>query len=138
MKVRWTEDSLRLRVTPTELDALCSGGAIEASLAFPSAPDLDAPVRWHIVLRLDENLRVAEMRSGSANTALVLITAADIAKLREPTREGVYFATPTGDGRETRFYVEKDFPCIHPRAGEANETPTETFAPPTDFAQRKA
>jgi hypothetical protein len=38
---------------------------------------------------------------------------------------------------ELRFYIEKDFPCAHPRAGEAEEAPTPTFTPPPGFEARK-
>jgi hypothetical protein len=36
-----------------------------------------------------------------------------------------------------RYYIEKDFPCLHPRPAEASESTTETFEAPSDFAQRK-
>jgi hypothetical protein len=37
----------------------------------------------------------------------------------------------------TRYFVEKDFPCAHPRTGDAMEKPSETFKPPAGFEARK-
>jgi hypothetical protein len=48
----------------------------------------------------------------------------------------VYFQT--ADSAPFRYFIEKDFPCVHPRAAEALEPRTETFPPPPDFEARKA
>jgi hypothetical protein len=37
-----------------------------------------------------------------------------------------------------RYFVEKDFPCVHPRPVDAMGEPSETFAPPPGFGVRKA
>ena len=37
-----------------------------------------------------------------------------------------------------RYFIEKDFPCAHPRPAEAMEAPSECFAVPVGFAGRKA
>jgi hypothetical protein len=54
----------------------------------------------------------------------------DREKLAVPETEGVYFTTNRPDRGLIRYFIEKDFPCIHPRAAEALEGPSETFAPP--------
>jgi len=36
-----------------------------------------------------------------------------------------------------RYFIEKDFPCIHPRAADALEGPSETFAPPPGFVSKE-
>ncbi len=64
------------------------------------------------------------------------LTHDDVARLLAPAAEGIYFV---GSGENAvRYLVEKDFPCIHPHAGEAGETLTETFAAPPGFEERKA
>jgi len=76
----------------------------------------------------------------SGGTTIFDISRGDIGKLLEPSVEGVYCHRPTGnqsDNNGFSFYVEKDFPCVHPRASELAEEQTETFAAPTGFAERK-
>jgi hypothetical protein len=36
-----------------------------------------------------------------------------------------------------RYFIEKDFPCVHRRAADALESPSETFAPPSSFVSKK-
>ncbi len=127
MKIRWTNDSVRLRITPSELDALMRSEIVRASLSFAG----------------DQNGWTAAILPGVAQTSVQLVSGSllvrlsgyDRQQLAEPDREGVYF---TQDGSPPlTYFIEKDFPCAHPRALEALETPTETFAPPPGFDERK-
>src|SRR5918994_1823200 len=72
MKVRWTGDSLRLRITPGELAALERGEPVSEGLAFPGGGG------WAV--RLDP----AAERAGVAwaeGVARVGLTAADVRRL---------------------------------------------------------
>jgi hypothetical protein len=123
MKVRWTSDSLRLRITPGELAALERGEPVSERLAFPGGGGWD--------VRLDP----AAERAGVAwaeGVARVGLTAADVRRLAAPDAEGVYPHTS-----ELRLLVEKDFPCAHPHAPEAREPATERFPPTPAFIDRK-
>lgn len=113
MKVRWTATSLRLRITPTELSCLQSGATATERCELPGG--------WSVDLRVGEATALSSPEPGGLTLTL---SAAALAELSDPTREGVYFE---GDG--LRYYVEKDFPCEHPRPAEAQEK-TETFARP--------
>lgn len=125
MKVRWTESSLRLRITPTELDALNRGETVRARLALPGGA-------WAVALVPQAEATDLRWADGEAR---LLLSAEDGGRLAFPEAEGVYFQT---DGPEpVRFYVEKDFPCVHPHAAEALEPVTEAFAPPPDYEARK-
>lgn len=125
MKIRWNETSVRLRITPAELAALEGGESVAEHLALPGG--------W-----------AAAIVPGSAVTQLVNtpdglridLCESDLQALLETAREGVYFvqAPPAS----IRFYIEKDFPCIHPRAAESLEPLTPTFDPPPGFAERKS
>lgn len=119
MKVRWRADSLRLRITPGEFAALEAGGEVGESAAFPGG--------WSVVLRPGAESAV---RASGAGSVEVVLSAGSLAELSRPETEGVYFAA-----EGYRFFVEKDFPCVHPRPEEAQES-TETFAPPEGFAER--
>ncbi len=121
MKVRWTADSLRLRITPTELESLRGGTSVHEQAKFPGG--------WMVSLgRADATV----LRSGRAGQIELALGPHDFAALDQPDSEGVY---PLVDG--TRCVVEKDFPCVHPRPSEALET-SETFPAPPGFADRKA
>ncbi len=126
MKVRWTANSIRFRITPTELALLEEGLPIHAKLALPGG-------EWQ-ASALPHSPKTSLAMTGAA--LQMTLTRDDIAQLIVPTAEGIYFVTD--NQHAVRYLVEKDFPCIHPHAGEAGETPTETFAAPPGFEERKA
>jgi hypothetical protein len=66
----------------------------------------------------------------------VCLSSADRQRLASPEAEGIYF-NHAGD-TPLHYFVEKDFPCAHPRAGDAMEKLSETFKPPAGFEARKA
>lgn len=129
MKVRWTEDSLRLRITPTELEMLVRDEPVTETLTFPGGGV------WSTTLqpsgappsRVDAAGGVVQFR----------LSDRDRERLAAPDAEGVYFAPDEIGTTGTRAIVEKDYPCVHPRAIEANEPATEAFTPPPDFEARK-
>ena len=126
MKVRWNRDSIRLRITPSEFQAITDGQAVHEGIAFPGMQF------WNIILR-----------SSDADTTLVSdqhgvylsLSAADRAALADPEAEGVYFQID--QPASLRYFVEKDFPCVHKPAPEAGEGASETFTPPSGFEARK-
>lgn len=127
MKVRWTEESLRLRITPSEL------AQVERHLPIETALTLVPGGGWRVEMAVEEIAATVLTQDG--NTLRVTLSHADLARLLKPDAEGVYFTSDRADG--IRYYVEKDFPCIHPRGVETLEPATETFLPPPDFEERK-
>jgi hypothetical protein len=119
MKVRWRTGSLRLRITPTELSYLQRGETITESLGLPGG--------WYVTLQASASS--TQLRAEAAQVSLVLASA-DLALLSEPSTEGVYFKQD-----DFWYFIEKDFPCAHPRPKEVTEE-TEHFAPPDGFAAR--
>ena len=124
MKVRWSRDSVRLRITPTELARITRGEEVGEALCFPGG------AVWRIAVQAGVRTDLVS----ESDTAYVVLSAGDRERLAAPDVEGVYFQTPDG----LRYYVEKDFPCAHPRAAEAREAATETFAAPPGFEERKS
>lgn len=124
MKIRWTRNSVRLRITPLELEDLQRGQAVVETLSLPGG-------NWS-----------ATVQPGTRQTSLTLeksalvlsLAKADLAQLSASDSEGVYFNTE----REPplRYFIEKDFPCAHPRSADALEPASETFVPSTDFMER--
>lgn len=123
MKVRWTRDSLRLRITPSELAALERGEAVTEGLAFAGG-------RWAV--RLDPAALETSVTWDDGGVR-VGVAAADVRRLAAPDAEGIYPHAP-----QLRLLVEKDFPCAHPHAPDAKEPATERFAPSPAFLRRKA
>ena len=124
MKVRWSRDSIRLRITPSEMAPLLAGESVAETLVFPGGAS------WSVQLAPNTD---TELVSEKAAVRLHL-SPEDRQRLAAPDTEGVYFQTENG----LRYFVEKDFPCAHPRAAEASEAITETFDAPTGFEERKA
>ena len=123
MKIRWTEQSVRFRITPTELETLRRGQIIQTHLLLPGG--------WR-----------ASVSTGSLGTTLkmeaevlrFLLSGEDAARLFLQESEGVYFQqTESG----LRYYIEKDFPCEHPRPAEALENPETFERPPALLAPQK-
>ncbi len=122
MKVRWTGESLRLRITPAELAALLDGRVVHEELTLPGGG-------WDVRL-LPAGTDLAVRSDGRA--VLVEVPAAEVARLADNGCEGVY-----RHAAGLRLMVEKDFPCAHPHAPEAREPETERFAPTEAFLTRK-
>ncbi|HEX8237673.1 MAG TPA: hypothetical protein VF600_17070 [Abditibacteriaceae bacterium] len=126
MKIRWTQNSVRFRITPPELAAIERGESISETLQLPGG------VAWS-----------AAITPATANTSLrfesgalcLSLGEADRQRLSTPENEGVYFQEQGEPA--LRYFIEKDFPCAHPRAADALEPPTETFMPPAGFEERK-
>lgn len=133
MKIRWTQNSVRFRITPSELASLQNGAPVREALALPGAGNNGC---WR-----------AEIAPRAAATAIALdfgralriaLSADDLVRLAAPAAEGVYFSTPASAAQpEFKYFIEKDFPCAHPRAAESHEPSSEVFEAPEEFNQRK-
>lgn len=119
MKVRWMENSLRLRITPGELAELQAGQTITERALFPGG--------WSVALQPGAE---SVLHSDTPGTLTLTLSSGELAELAQPQTEGVYVTA-----ERYKFFVEKDFPCAHPRPKEAQES-TATFAPPSGFAER--
>lgn len=126
MKIRWTDKSIRLRITPAELERVCGGAVISQSIVFPGGEE------WKVEVIPNADMTKLVSESGAVR---VYLSRPDLAALNSAETEGVYFGTQGGS--ELRYFIEKDFPCVHPRPSETLEAPTETFVPPMGFDARK-
>lgn len=126
MKVRWTSESLRLRITPTELAALVRGAVVETTLALPGGGV------WSVCIL--PGAPIASISIDGGQVALHVV-AQDVELLTEGDREGVYFSSLGPP--PLRWFIEKDFPCAHPHAKEACEPETERFIPTESYLRRK-
>jgi hypothetical protein len=123
MKIRWTNGSLRYRITPTELQNLVDGKPSQATLDIPGTV-------WEARLEKSEDL--TNIHSLGC-TVSIMLSSQDIQELASPETEGVYFKNELG----FMYFVEKDFPCAHPRAIDEALGITETFTPTLSYEERK-
>src|SRR4051794_20638652 len=104
MKIRFFEDSIRLRLTQTEVEALAGGGAIETLIPFtdeafacmiqPTTGDFEA---HHAAGRLTVMVPLDRTKAWA-----------------ESSEEGFYGEQAlAGGARVLRIAVEKDYRCIH-------------------------
>jgi len=121
MKIRWNKESVRFRIAPSELEALGNGASISEELSFNGG-------FWRATIARGE--KTALLQQGGA--LHLSLSSEDCARLSAPETEGVYFQEEDGP----RYFIEKDFPCVHPRAEQTREE-SETFAPPPGFEERK-
>src|ERR1051326_5474096 len=116
MKIRRTHESVRFRISPSEFAALQRGESVQELLAG------DETSAWRAEIIPQGLTTSIQFGPGLVR---VLISAEDRLRLADPEAEGVYFQRE--EAPALRYYIEKDFPCAHPRAAEANEPQTETF-----------
>ena len=127
MKIRWTKNSVRLRITPRELESLRKHERVSEEISWGNG-------YWEASISVGQNTDLWFEKM----MLQITISPADVENLAAPQNEGIYFSTHAGpEGEAIRYFIEKDFPCAHPRAGEAEEIPTETFEPPPGFEERK-
>ncbi len=93
MKIRLHKNSLRLRLSQSEVAALTEHKALEERFDFPNAP-------------LTISLETAASNSAQFDKNRIRI-AADLADWLRSDREGIEFA----DG--VNIAIEKDFQCLH-------------------------
>jgi len=126
MKIRWTKNSVRFRITPSEFAAVERGESVGETLLLPDGAS------WCTSIVPAEGETSLSFSDGELRFAL---GETDRKLLAQPEREGVYFQRESEP--MLRYFLEKDFPCAHPRAADALEAPTETFAPTPGFEERK-
>lgn len=114
---------MRLRITPTEFAAVLGGRTATEVLQVPGGTS------WQVRLETGTETQF----SSDGQVVVLSLSPADQERLADPELEGVYFQTDGG----IRYFVEKDFPCVHSRAKASLEVPTETFVAPGDFERRK-
>ena len=119
MKLRIRGNSIRIRISQSELSAIAAGDSVEDSIQF-------APGN-----RLRYGLAVAQ--SGAARVSfendriLVQLPQGSVAQWLGPDEVGIEASQAIGGGEQLTILVEKDFTCLAPRDGEED---ADTFPNP--------
>lgn len=121
MKLRIKGNSLRLRVSRSELDLLMAGGCIEETIRF--APEPEAKLTY--ALDSAAGLLTPIVRYSQERIAIV-VDQDELRFRNEPGQVGIYASVPVGSHESLEVIVEKDFACLD-GSDEENE---DTFANP--------
>jgi hypothetical protein len=121
MKLRIKGNSLRLRVSRSELAQFQAGGRIEETIHFTAAPEATLTYALESALRSSP----VSVRYGSREVTVIL--SQDRARIWEAQNEvGVYTTLDLGPAGSLEVAVEKDFACLD----KSDEDNSDTFANP--------
>ncbi|MCU1290047.1 MAG: hypothetical protein JWN60_2276 [Acidobacteria bacterium] len=122
MKLRIRENSLRLRLTKSEVAKIGEGGAVQETVEFGGEPAQRLIYAIEVKNNLENSTAVFD-----AGSITVFIPKAQAVKWAQTNQIGIE-AEKSIDGEKTlRILIEKDFSCLEPRAGEED---ADTFAHP--------
>lgn len=124
MKLRLRGDSLRLRLTQTEVLNLRDQGAFEEATTLGAAPGPRLAYRVETTTAL--NSAVAYFVDASGTVVSVILPAAEVTTWADSSSQvGIYFNEPWG----LKVAVEKDFRCLDPNR---DEDETDNFTNPNE------
>lgn len=111
MKLRIRDNSIRLRLTQTEVDTVSSAGAVRSRVSLPGGNGLD------YVLEISATTaRPSARLSGSALT--ISLPEPDVKRWASTEQVSIAADEALDDGEVLKILVEKDFACLAPREGE--------------------
>jgi hypothetical protein len=117
MKLRIKGNSLRLRVSRSELARFQAGGRIEETIHFTAAPDATLTYALESALRSSP----VSVRYGSREVTVIL--SEDRARIWAAQNEvGVYTTLDMGPAGSLEVAVEKDFACLDRSEQDNNDT----------------
>jgi hypothetical protein len=121
MKLRIKGNSLRLRVSRSELAQFQAGGRIEETIHFTAAPEAT------LTYALESALRSSPVSVRYGSREITVILSQDRARIWGAEDEvGVYTTLDMGPAGSLEVVVEKDFACLD-RSDEDN---SDAFANP--------
>jgi hypothetical protein len=104
MKIRLFNDSVRIRLTQAEVEALAAGGILESVIPFPGEA---------FVCTVQPTIDNFEAHQAGGRLT-VLVPKSRTAAWASSSEEGMYAELPAASvGRVLRVAVEKDYRCIH-------------------------
>jgi len=128
MKLRIQGNSIRFRVTQSEMAALAAGGRLEESVQFGPAP---SEILTYAVETSSECSDVHASYSDPKGIIQVTLPA-DLVRIWATTGQvGIEHSQPITRGAALKITLEKDFHCLHPGLGEDEG---DNFPNPGDFS----
>ncbi|MFQ6007223.1 MAG: hypothetical protein ACE5OQ_17175 [Woeseia sp.] len=111
MKLRIRDNSIRLRLTQTEVDTVNMDGRVEARVSFPGGGGLDYVV---------ESTAVAAKPSANFfdNALTISLPESDVRQWALTEQVSIAAEESLDEGGHLKILVEKDFACLAPRDDE--------------------
>jgi hypothetical protein len=110
MKLRIRGNSVRIRLSQTELEQLVEGGIAEDRVQFSREAELAYRVK--VVPHGDVRAELG------ASELTVTLSQALLERWLDPEEVTIRAEQPIDDGRSLAILIEKDFACLVPREGE--------------------
>ena len=111
MKLRIRDNSIRLRLTRTEVDTLRDDGMVKAATAFPEGRELRYEVE-------SSPASVKPSAFLSNTTVTVRLPESAVKAWADSEQVSINGDVQHSNGDELTILVEKDFACLAPREGE--------------------
>ena len=109
MKIRIKDNSLRLRLTQSEVDAIENQGQCEAAIEFPGGKKLQYALR----------VGGGSIRADFMDDCITVWAPEDsVQKWLQPTEVGMEQWIDLDTGSQLRILIEKDFACLTERTDE--------------------
>lgn len=113
MKLRILGDTVRLRLSRSEVEQMRSAGRVEEAVHFGGGPGRE--LRYALVA--DPGLEVMHATFDD-NVIAVHVPVSDVARWASTDQVGMRVRQPLDDAHTLDILVEKDFECLEPRTGE--------------------
>ncbi len=111
MKLRLLDDSIRLRLTRTEVDTVSSDGLVRGRVRFAGTNSFDYV--------LESSPATVKPEAHISNNVLtVRVPKLDIESWADSEAVSIKGEQGLGDGGQLKILIEKDFACLAPRVGE--------------------
>jgi len=112
MKLRVRNNSIRLRLTQTEVAAFAMSGAVEETIEFGLTADK------RLIYRV-EQAAVEIVRADFAEGKITIsVPASQADNWAKTNKIGIKAEQDLGDGKTLKILIEKDFACLDVREGE--------------------
>jgi hypothetical protein len=129
MKLRIRGNSIRLRLTRSDIDRLGEAGRVGDAVEFGGATP---GFRYELRTTADGDRMQA---SFEANCLSVSVPAGEAEGWIRSEKTGIEASQPIGESKTLRILVEKDFACLSERP---DEDETDTFPNPTGGRKKEA
>jgi hypothetical protein len=124
MKLRMKNNSVRLRLTRTELARFGETGRVEEVVEFGLEP------HQQFVYALVADSEIESVQAAIENNLVrIMIPKTQADEWTGTEQIGIVAAHTIGGGRILRLLIEKDFACLEPRAGDDD---TDAFPHPLE------
>lgn len=110
MKLRIRGNSIRIRVTQSEIDEIAADGEVRETVDFG-----DATLTYALVRGAFDSEPSASFRD---NVITLRLPAETVRQWVETQQVSIRASQRLEDGGELQLLVEKDFACLEPRPGE--------------------